>query len=555
MAWSLVTVRRDAGRRARGPARDLGRAHRGRVPRPGLQGHDREQRHRRGQGAPAGRRRPGRARLLRRPLLLAWLQDFWGGTTDYPAIVDEVTAGLFRELDFRKEAENAARFWDVHFPKASYLRVPRAGFSRDAAPAKWSVTPRVHLAEWVDGQPLGALTPERQRAMVEKGLDVCFLQLFGTNFVHADPHYGNMLYDPDDRLVLLDFGLVTRLTPAQGEAMANAVSSIVSEDWPNSWRPSARSASCRRRRTSGSTRRRARRRPACCRASGGRAPRRSSRRPSSTRSRGVAGHGGLLHGDHDAAHGARADLPVHPAALAFICGARGDHAGRLRGRHGPAALGISGGGAARRAARAVAADAAGRGAPAGRAANQRQRPRRRPAEEARVVGGRRRRRAGRRGRRQGAPARGRRRPGAAARRLRRRRAAGARARAPRAVAAATKPLTPELRETLRGAFRRAPKPPPVLPAGGDLWAATRPSSRPRRSRRSRRRPPGAGGASRGCSCSGTFASSCGRRARSRTRSSWRRPRRSSGCGRPFRGFGFGGGDGDGAWRALPNRQL
>ena len=166
-------------------------------------------------------------------LLLAWLQDFWGGTTDYPAIVDEVTAGLFRELDFRKEAENAARFWDVHFPKASYLRVPRAGFSRDAAPAKWSVTPRVHLAEWVDGQPLGALTPERQRAMVEKGLDVCFLQLFGTNFVHADPHYGNMLYDPDDRLVLLDFGLVTRLTPAQGEAMANAVSSIVSEDWPN----------------------------------------------------------------------------------------------------------------------------------------------------------------------------------------------------------------------------------------------------------------------------------------------------------------------------------
>ena len=37
-----------------------------------------------------------------------------------------------------------------------------------------------------------------------------------------------------------------------------------------------------------------------------------------------------------------------------------------------------------------------------------------------------------------------------------------------AVAAAVQPLTPELRETLRGAFRRAPTPPPVLPAGGDL---------------------------------------------------------------------------------------
>ena len=50
--------------------------------------------------------------------------------------------------------------------------------------------------------------------------------------MHADPHYGNMLYDPEDRLVLLDFGLVTRLTPSQREAMATAVAAIVAEDWP-----------------------------------------------------------------------------------------------------------------------------------------------------------------------------------------------------------------------------------------------------------------------------------------------------------------------------------
>mgnify|MGYP003315884387 CR=1 FL=1 len=97
-------------------------------------------------------------------LLLAWLQDFWGGTTDYPAIVDEVTAGLFRELDFRKEAENAARFWDVHFPKASYLRVPRAGFSRDEAPALFlaAETPR-------DGLTLAAEAPRRRWRVVLRG--------------------------------------------------------------------------------------------------------------------------------------------------------------------------------------------------------------------------------------------------------------------------------------------------------------------------------------------------------------------------------------------------
>ncbi|KAH8076870.1 hypothetical protein JL721_902 [Aureococcus anophagefferens] len=165
-------------------------------------------------------------------VMLKALQEFWGtNSTDYPAIVNEVTAGLFRELDFREEASNAARFWDAHRPLAGYLRVPRAGYARGDARG-WSVTPRVHVAEWIDGEPLGAISESRQRAMVQKGLDVCFLQLFGTGFVHADPHYGNMMYDRDDNLVLLDFGLVTNLTVPQTEAMATAVTAILNEDWP-----------------------------------------------------------------------------------------------------------------------------------------------------------------------------------------------------------------------------------------------------------------------------------------------------------------------------------
>ena len=34
---------------------------------------------------------------------------------------------------------------------------------------------------------------------VRMGLDVCFAQLLGTGVVHADPHYGNMLYDEVSR--------------------------------------------------------------------------------------------------------------------------------------------------------------------------------------------------------------------------------------------------------------------------------------------------------------------------------------------------------------------
>ncbi|KAH8045881.1 hypothetical protein JL720_16542 [Aureococcus anophagefferens] len=157
-------------------------------------------------------------------VMLKALQEFWGtNSTDYPAIVNEVTAGLFRELDFR-EASSAVL---GRRPLAGYLRVPgRAtpgatrGLVRDAA------GPR----RGVDRRRAGAISA-RQRDGA-KGLDVCFLQLFGTGFVHADPHYGNMMYDRDDNLVLLDFGLVTNLTVPQTEAMATAVTAILNEDWP-----------------------------------------------------------------------------------------------------------------------------------------------------------------------------------------------------------------------------------------------------------------------------------------------------------------------------------
>ena len=197
-------------------------------------------------------RRPGVARqvaldcyVLRK--LLKALQNYWqSDSTDYPGIIDEVTQGLFREIDFRQEARAAPEFWDRHFPKAPYLRVPRSlGVEEDGL----STTPRVHVAEWIRGRSLQNLTAASDRRdMVKKGLDLCFLQLFGTGLVHADMHLGNLLYQtPDDvlsrfdvkeyaafgenKLVLLDFGLVARLDATQMEAMAGAVASILAKDW------------------------------------------------------------------------------------------------------------------------------------------------------------------------------------------------------------------------------------------------------------------------------------------------------------------------------------
>ena len=120
-------------------------------------------------------------------------QDYWqSDTQSYPEIADEVTAGLFRELDFDRERTNGDTFarahapllgeWrhrDDHRPAAKeavaagdsggdaggvlerYLRVPRG------APALTSR--RVLTAEWVRGEKLPALADADAARMVRTG--------------------------------------------------------------------------------------------------------------------------------------------------------------------------------------------------------------------------------------------------------------------------------------------------------------------------------------------------------------------------------------------------
>jgi predicted unusual protein kinase regulating ubiquinone biosynthesis (AarF/ABC1/UbiB family) len=158
--------------------------------------------------------------VLRRALRL--LEEYWGSGTDIVGISDEVCRGVFSELDLRSEAENARTFAAAHL-HLPYVTVPRHAPSLSAR--------RVLATEWIDGVKLPDLELGERRKMIRAGLDACFAQLLGTGVVHADPHYGNMLWTNDGRLALLDFGLMTTVRPAQREAMANAILSILTGDW------------------------------------------------------------------------------------------------------------------------------------------------------------------------------------------------------------------------------------------------------------------------------------------------------------------------------------
>ncbi|MCK7593021.1 ABC1 kinase family protein [Pseudomarimonas salicorniae] len=123
--------------------------------------------------------------------------------------VGELRRSLVNELDYRQEAENLARF-ARHLAKEPLLRVP--------APVQHLCTRRVLVLEYVEGTKLAAISgvirTERDIGMLAPALLRGFLdQVFVHGELHADPHPGNMLLTPDNRLAIFDLGMVGHITP------------------------------------------------------------------------------------------------------------------------------------------------------------------------------------------------------------------------------------------------------------------------------------------------------------------------------------------------------
>ncbi|MEJ7660992.1 MAG: AarF/UbiB family protein [Hymenobacter sp.] len=66
--------------------------------------------------------------------------------------------------------------------------------------------------------------------MAETGMDIYLTQIFEFGFFHADPHPGNVLVRPDGTLVLIDFGMVGKLTKQQKYAFAGVFIGMARQD-------------------------------------------------------------------------------------------------------------------------------------------------------------------------------------------------------------------------------------------------------------------------------------------------------------------------------------
>jgi predicted unusual protein kinase regulating ubiquinone biosynthesis (AarF/ABC1/UbiB family) len=140
---------------------------------------------------------------------------------DVPAIVEHLSAGLVRELDFRGEASNIERMGTILEP-----------FSRLAVPGVYNdyTTSRLLVMEEIQGVPLREtpLGPERKEA-AKQMLESYYRQVLSEGFFHADPHPGNMRWW-NDKIYFLDFGMVGELDAALRDSLLLLVMALWQED-------------------------------------------------------------------------------------------------------------------------------------------------------------------------------------------------------------------------------------------------------------------------------------------------------------------------------------
>ncbi|MDQ6651203.1 MAG: AarF/UbiB family protein [Acidobacteriota bacterium] len=132
-----------------------------------------------------------------------------GKRYDFENMLLGLRRSLLRELDFKLEANNLITFAE-NLREFERLVIPEpvADFS----------TSRVLTMEYIPGKKITELSPLRLMEIDGGGLArelfrAYLKQILLDGFVHADPHPGNVFLTEDDRIALLDLGMVARLLP------------------------------------------------------------------------------------------------------------------------------------------------------------------------------------------------------------------------------------------------------------------------------------------------------------------------------------------------------
>ncbi|EPG76492.1 ABC1 family protein [Leptospira fainei serovar Hurstbridge str. BUT 6] len=147
-------------------------------------------------------------------------------TFDYRIVHKEIAKLVGRETDLRLEAESMERMARYFAEEPDYV-FPKIH-------KEWSGK-SVLTTRYIDGVRITQAAALKKGQAKSRPVDLLIrayiLMVFEYRFYHADPHPGNMIYTPEEKLCFIDFGAVGEIPPSQALVLRKIFLCAMSKDY------------------------------------------------------------------------------------------------------------------------------------------------------------------------------------------------------------------------------------------------------------------------------------------------------------------------------------
>ena len=145
-----------------------------------------------------------------------------GSRLELTSLVEEFRKTIFGELDYNREADNLDRLANS-LEEFERIVVPR--------PVRDYTTARVLTMDYLPGRKITRISPLTPldvdgEELADQVFRAYLKQILVDGFFHADPHAGNVLLTPDNRIALIDLGMVAWISPRLQEYLLKMVLAI-----------------------------------------------------------------------------------------------------------------------------------------------------------------------------------------------------------------------------------------------------------------------------------------------------------------------------------------
>ncbi|PJZ53300.1 ABC1 kinase family protein [Leptospira adleri] len=145
---------------------------------------------------------------------------------EYKKVHDEISRLVTRETDLQLEADSYDRMRTFFTDEPDYV------FPKVIRPFSGK---SVLVTEFIEGVKITRATPvlkgQAKSRPVELLVRAYVLMIFQYRFYHADPHPGNLIYTPDEKLCFIDFGAVGEMGANGVFALKKIFLSAISKDY------------------------------------------------------------------------------------------------------------------------------------------------------------------------------------------------------------------------------------------------------------------------------------------------------------------------------------